>query len=108
MRSRKRPRRVEHPNLSSRGGSRAWSRMVERVVKEEPMCRLRLPGCTIRSQTADHIITRRQRPDLTMHRPNLRGACHKCNRQRGTMNEAQMAVLRGRRNSRARALGFFG
>jgi hypothetical protein len=28
----------------------------KRVIAEEPCCWLRLPGCTIKSDTADHVI----------------------------------------------------
>lgn len=63
--------------------SRAWRRLRDRVVAEEPACWLRLPGiCTGASQTADHILTVKERPDLGMERENLRGACTACNRAR--------------------------
>ena len=97
---------VEHKDISTRGGSRAWTRMVARVVREEPICQLRLDGCTIRSTTADHIIPRKYRPDLSMIRQNLRGACQGCNRRRGTRTSAQLAGLRVRRKPAA-ALRFF-
>jgi len=62
---------------------RRWRRLRDQVVKEEPLCRLRLPGCTIVSNTADHIIPVRNRPDLKFERANLRGSCHHCNMRRG-------------------------
>lgn len=62
--------------------TRAWRKLRDQVVREEPWCWLRLPGCTGYSQTADHIITVHARPDLAMVRENHRGACHWCNRSR--------------------------
>ena len=111
------PKRMEHRALGSAGGTREWSRFVKRVVREEPTCWLRLPGCTIASQTADHIIPRKFRPDLTLVRSNAHGACHHCNRARGATPVYALAALRatmeasgkyrdpGRRPPKA--LGFF-
>jgi 5-methylcytosine-specific restriction endonuclease McrA len=65
--------------INSAGGSRAWTEMVARVCKEEPYCRLRLPGCTVRSRTADHIHPKSKRPDIAHLRKNLRGSCVHCN-----------------------------
>jgi len=63
--------------------TRAWRRLRDQVVREEPLCWLRLPGsCTEYSETADHVITVHERPDLAMDRTNLRGICHPCNRSR--------------------------
>jgi len=62
--------------------TRAWRKLRDQVVREEPLCRLRLVGCTNLSQTADHIITVHDRPDLAMVRGNLRGSCHHCNYKR--------------------------
>lgn len=69
--------------MNSRGGSRAWRRLRDQVIREEPDCRIRGPKCTGRSTTADHIIPKSIRPDLTMVRANLRGACGPCNYGRG-------------------------
>lgn len=65
-------------------GTRAWSRLRDQVVYEEPLCTLGFPGCTVWSETADHIKTVATRPDLMMERANLRGACHSCNYLRGS------------------------
>lgn len=65
-------------------GTRAWRKLRDQVVREEPVCTLQLDeGCTYWSQTADHIINRADRPDLAMERTNLRGACIHCNAVRG-------------------------
>lgn len=63
--------------------TRAWRTLRDQVVAEEPLCWLRLPGiCTTYSETADHVLTVKERPDLALVRGNLRGACHACNRSR--------------------------
>lgn len=61
-----------------------WKKLRARVIAEEPLCRLRLNRCTIRSDTADHIIPVKDRPDLKFVRANLRGSCQSCNKVRGT------------------------
>lgn len=63
-------------------GTRAWRKLRDEVVGDEPLCWLRLAGCTIASTTADHVTPFKQRPDLAMVRQNLRGACHHCNSSR--------------------------
>ena len=74
--------------------TRAWRRLRDRVVSEEPVCKLQYPGiCTYWSQTADHIVPVRDQPDLAMHRGNLRGACHACNRERGATPEPPTEAL---------------
>lgn len=63
--------------------TRAWRKLRDQVVDEEPTCRLRFPGvCTSQSETADHIIPVVEAPDLAMDRDNLRGSCHACNLHR--------------------------
>jgi 5-methylcytosine-specific restriction endonuclease McrA len=63
--------------------TRAWRRLRDQVVAEEPICALQFfPICTGWSETADHIIAVVDRPDLVMARANLRGACHRCNTAR--------------------------
>lgn len=63
--------------------TRAWRALRDRVVREEPTCTLRLPGCTHATTTADHIVPVIDRPDLAMVRTNLRGSCTACNLARG-------------------------
>lgn len=65
--------------------TRAWRKLRDRVVAEEPLCWLRFPGiCTRLSTTADHVIPYKQRPDLAMSRDNHRGACGPCNSARSS------------------------
>lgn len=85
---------------------RRWRTLRARVIREEPNCWLQLPGCTGVSNTVDHVIPRSVRPDLTMTRSNLRGACSRCNYSRGNKS---IATLHRRQPPRtpARALSFF-
>ena len=81
--------------------SRAWRKLKDQVVREEPLCWLRLPGCTTFSTTADHVLTVKQRPDLAMVRANLHGACTPCNLKRNDKNVEDIAL------DDAEALEFF-
>jgi 5-methylcytosine-specific restriction endonuclease McrA len=51
------------------------------AIEREPTCHWRLPGCTIRSTTGDHVVpvSRGGSNDLS----NLVGACFRCNMARG-------------------------
>lgn len=62
--------------------TRAWRRLVAQVLKEQPLCYLRLDGCTRIATTGDHIIPASIRPDLALRRDNVRGACRSCNYRR--------------------------
>jgi 5-methylcytosine-specific restriction endonuclease McrA len=86
--------------------SNAWKTLARQVVREEPICWLRLPGCTIRSTTADHIIPVSQQPDLLLVRANVRGACRRCNTARHSLPVSALPALRGRRQP-APALALF-
>lgn len=63
--------------------TRAWRKLRDRVVIEEPTCWLKWPGCTTWSTTGDHVIPYAERPDLALVRSNVRGACASCNHKRG-------------------------
>ena len=65
--------------------TRAWRRLRQRVLAEEPTCRLRLEGCTLVSTVGAHIISVKDRPDLALERSNVRGTCAACNRASGTL-----------------------
>lgn len=85
--------------------TRAWRKLRDQVVTEEPACTLRFRGiCTGKSTTADHIVPVSSRPDLALERTNLRGACKPCNDTRGRMPDA--LVVRGGA-TRPRALDVF-
>jgi 5-methylcytosine-specific restriction endonuclease McrA len=85
-------------------GTRAWRALKDRVVAEEPDCRLGLPGCTFVSTTADHVLTVTDRPDLALARANLRGACESCNEKRGHLDDDALVLGTA---SRPRALDIF-
>jgi 5-methylcytosine-specific restriction endonuclease McrA len=107
--TRPRRRRTDQSGL----GSRRWRNLVAQVVKEEPMCRLQIPGvCTRWSQTANHRLPRSRYPHLTFVRSNLEGACCACNMALGNrslqrVRAEKAAALRHRRQPPA-ALEFFG
>lgn len=83
--------------------TRAWRKLRDQVVREEPLCWLRFPSiCTQVSTTADHVLTYTERPDLAMARTNLRGACQPCNNAR--KNTPASAL----RDDQPAALRFFG
>lgn len=85
--------------------TRAWRRLRDQVVAEEPTCRLRLPGiCTLVSTTADHVIPVTERPDLTLERANVRGSCAPCNDARRNVPDEAL-VLGGETST---ALSIFG
>lgn len=86
--------------------TRAWRKLRDQVVAEEPTCQLRIVGvCTTVSTTADHIVPVPQRPDLGMVRTNLRGACSPCNDARGNLPDAALVTDR---DQRPPALDLFG
>jgi len=103
-----RPRRRAYVPPAARINTRKWRALRDRVVHEEPVCKLRYPGCTIVSTTADHIIPRAVRPDLTYERRNLRGSCGPCNGRRGDGSPRRLAAIRKSATQPARALKFFG
>ncbi|MEN4420648.1 MULTISPECIES: HNH endonuclease signature motif containing protein [Mycobacteroides] len=79
--------------------NRHWRKLRAQVLAEEPFCQIKGPGCTYTSTTVDHIIPRAHRPDLTMERSNLRGACKHCNYSAGATARKPQAP--------AKALSFF-
>lgn len=63
--------------------TRRWRTLRDQVVREEPWCRLQIPGvCTGRSETGDHIMPAAHFPELFYERTNVQGACHACNQRR--------------------------
>jgi 5-methylcytosine-specific restriction endonuclease McrA len=61
--------------------SSEYRRNRELALTREPICHWRLPGCTGRSTTADHVIPLAR--GGTNELVNLVGACRRCNEQRG-------------------------
>lgn len=78
----------------STGSTRESRKLRAQVLREEPLCHLRLPGCTWRSDTLDHIIPISVAPHLKMERYNCRGACASCNYRRGNRPINQLAQMR--------------
>lgn len=87
----------------------AWRRLRDQVVREEPLCWLRLPDiCTTLSTTGDHLVPVTVSPELALVRSNVRGACKACNDARGnTPVSALHLVERHDATPRATALDIF-
>jgi 5-methylcytosine-specific restriction endonuclease McrA len=85
--------------------TRAWRKLRDQVVREEPTCRLRIADiCTTVSTTADHVVPVTVRPDLALVRSNCRGACRPCNDARGRLPDA---ALNREASTEAEALSIF-
>ncbi len=85
-----------------RGGTRASQRLRRQVLAEEPLCWLRLEGCTIVATQVDHIIAVSDAPHLEFCRANCRGACRNCNQRRGRLPVGALPD-----HTSSRALDFF-
>ena len=57
--------------------------MREQVLREQPLCLICGPTCTLISTTVDHVLPLRDYPQLRYVRANLRGSCAACNYSRG-------------------------
>lgn len=59
----------------------AYRRNRRLAIAREPTCHWRLPDCTGRSTTADHLLSLAR--GCTNDLENLVGACARCNERRG-------------------------
>jgi 5-methylcytosine-specific restriction endonuclease McrA len=59
----------------------AYKRNRQIALGREPVCHWRLPGCTMASTQADHVIAVSQGGSNDLS--NLVGSCESCNRRRG-------------------------
>jgi hypothetical protein len=82
------------PKFAAAYRTNKWRQLSRRVIREEPVCWLLLPGCTIKATTADHIHPVTQRPELFFSRSNCRGACRNCNSLRRDTPLSELAQLR--------------
>lgn len=100
---------MKNTYYNDRGGSRPWRRFRERVLREEPTCRVRLPGiCTTISTEVNHLVPKAIAPHLVMVRSNCQGSCRACNRHMGKRSRAAVARKSiGGASTPARALAFF-
>ena len=98
---------------SSWGGRRAqaWSAAVLAAhtgpAGEQPSCWLQLDGCTRVATTGDHVLPRRDRPDLMYVVANGRPACLSCNSKRQGTPTHRLHLLGGRVASTIDATAFF-
>ena len=69
----------ERGSASARGYDRAWQKVRDAVLAEEPLCRFCFDaGRVTAAEEVDHIKTVRDRPDLRLVRANLRPLCKPC------------------------------
>lgn len=62
-----------------------WRKLVRFVLaRDNRVCRIRLPGCTIVATTGDHIVPR-HRGGARLDPLNVRAACQHCNSVRGNL-----------------------
>lgn len=94
-------RRIRDPR-----STQAWRKLSKQVCREEPVCWLKLPGCTGASTQGDHVIPVVDRPDLALVRSNTHGACKSCNYKRGNLPIEALRLDRG--SDPPAALGVFG
>ena len=69
--------------MAKRAATYAWRKLRAQVLNEEPMCRIKLSGCTGVAKVVDHILPVRTHPHLEYERANLQGACASCNMAKG-------------------------
>lgn len=95
------------------GGRRAaaWSRAVLAAHTgpggEPPRCWLQLDGCTGVATTGDHLVPRKDRPELAYVVQNGRPACLSCNSKRQGTPLHRLHRLGGREASTVDASAFF-
>ena len=82
--------------------TRRLRRLRREVLAAQPLCQLKLPGCTQISTTVDHIYPVSEFPQLREAKANLQGSCWACNRRRGAL---PISALPER--GRSPALSFF-
>jgi len=69
-------------SASARGYGKDWQRLRQRVLAEEPLCRLcHAEGRVTAATEVDHIEPLHLRPDLRLVRSNTRPICHPCHRE---------------------------
>lgn len=74
---------------------------------EPPRCWLQLPGCTGTATTGDHLLPRKDRPDLAYSVPNGRPACLPCNSKRQGTPLHRLHLIGGRGAATVDASSFF-
>jgi hypothetical protein len=74
---------------------------------EPPQCWLKLPGCTGLATTGDHVLPRKDRPDLAYSVPNGRPACLHCNSTRGGTPIHRLHLIGGTSAGTVDATEFF-
>jgi 5-methylcytosine-specific restriction endonuclease McrA len=89
----------DHPGRSATYRTSTYQQNRKLAIAREPTCHWRLPGCTGKSTTADHVVPVSR--GGTSEPSNLIGACRHCNELRGGAEGRATAKRRAaRRNHR--------
>jgi 5-methylcytosine-specific restriction protein A len=72
--------------------SAAWQAIRLMVLNAEPLCRL----CSQAAMAVDHIIERRERPDLQLDISNLRPLCERCHNIKTAKKQWELRQLVGK------------
>ena len=78
-------RNILRGSSTARGLGSQWRRVRKRQLRRQPICELRLPGCTFLATQGDHITPREQGGKATA--ANTRSACAPCNIRRRFVKE---------------------
>jgi 5-methylcytosine-specific restriction endonuclease McrA len=60
-----------------------WRQLSKQVRDAQPFCQLRLPGCSVVTEVADHVRPHRGDPLLAFAPSNVVAACRHCNSVKG-------------------------
>ena len=60
---------------------RRWASLRRSVIRDEPLCRLQLEGCTSLAEEVDHVVSIGNGGSPT-DRSNLQPVCHSCHVQK--------------------------
>ena len=62
-----------------------WQRLRRAILeRDDGICQIRAPGCTLVATTCDHIYPASTHPELFWAEQNLRAACRKCTYRSGS------------------------
>ena len=77
------------PSHNRNGGTRRMSKLRAKVLAAQPICQLRLKGCTIRATQIDHVVPLSRAPELRYVESNCRARCWSCNNTRNRIAAAK-------------------
>jgi 5-methylcytosine-specific restriction endonuclease McrA len=85
------------------------SKLRAKIFAAQPICQLRLPGCTRVATMADHIIPLSRWPQGRYVEANVRSSCWNCNNMRNRIAGAKKVLENAQPEPRkpSPALAFF-